>query len=257
MTVINALNFFSLSLNDWTVIAGAMALGLTGSFHCTMMCGGLALASAPQPKDQVYYHLGRLMAYMLLGFGVFFLGKIFQLQTIHPAFTFIPHLFFSLYFMVWGLEQYFGKKLFPSLSFFIKGHKQKLYPKLYRLIGLEHPLKKFSLGLISIFLPCGLLYGMLFSLLPSKSPIAVVFGVLFFFLGTMPGLIAIPTIVNKLLPPLLSKTGIHMPRVFGIFLVFLGLSTLGVRAHLFLKHSGPDKTQHQELKKIQDPPRCH
>jgi sulfite exporter TauE/SafE len=63
----------------WT----AFLLGLAGSLHCAGMCGPLVLAlaktrprTARESTGSVFYHLGRVTSYCLLGLMLGFLGHI-------------------------------------------------------------------------------------------------------------------------------------------------------------------------------------
>ncbi len=66
----------------WT----AFLLGLAGSLHCAAMCGPLVLALAKarvrpmtvrEATGRLFYHLGRVASYCLLGLALGFLGRVF------------------------------------------------------------------------------------------------------------------------------------------------------------------------------------
>ena len=68
----------------------AIIFGLLGSFHCVGMCGPIAFMlpvdrsnSFRKVSQILTYHLGRLLAYALIGFGFGLIGKslyIFGIQ---------------------------------------------------------------------------------------------------------------------------------------------------------------------------------
>jgi uncharacterized protein len=72
------------------MLISAFVLGLLGSFHCVGMCGPIAFM-LPVDRTNTYkkvlqitiYHLGRLLAYSIIGFIFGLVGKslnIFGLQ---------------------------------------------------------------------------------------------------------------------------------------------------------------------------------
>ena len=142
---------FNLSYLPWV----SFLAGLGGSLHCVGMCGGLVTATCQKSHDIARYQVGRLMGYLILGFFAGILGNIFTIQEANPKLTLIPGLFLGALFLFWGIQNYRGKKAELPMPKFLS----RLYTSLWlRLIQKnQNASKAFFTGLISLFLPCGLL----------------------------------------------------------------------------------------------------
>lgn len=85
--------------------------------------------------------------------------------------------------------------------------------------------KSFFTGLISIFLPCGLLYGVILGGVAVQHPLMALISMFFFWLGTIPSMITAPHILKKILNPLRSK----LPKTYGATLIIIGVVTVSMR----------------------------
>ena len=205
----------------------SFAAGLGGSLHCVGMCGGLVTASCQKPKDVGRYQIGRLIGYLCLGFFAGVLGKIFTIQEANPKITLIPGLILGCLFLFWGVQNYRGKKDKIQLPKFLN----KLYTKLWlRLVYKnENSSKAFYTGLLSLFLPCGLLYGVVLGVATFEHSIHALLTMLFFWLGTLPAMLLAPSILQKILKPL----KIRLPKTYAISLILIGLMTISFRVIRF------------------------
>jgi sulfite exporter TauE/SafE len=198
-----------------------------GSLHCVGMCGGLVTATCQKSSEVIRYQFGRLLGYMTLGFFAGLLGKIFTIQVNNPKLTLIPGLFLGGLFLFWGIQNYRGKKAeIPLPKFF-----NDLYTRLWmRFIQRNSSFtKSFFTGLLSIFLPCGLLYGVVLGVAAFDHSIQAVTAMFFFWLGTVPSMIVAPTILQKVLKPLKSK----LPKTYAISLIVIGIMTITFRVTRF------------------------
>jgi sulfite exporter TauE/SafE len=197
--------------------------GLSGSLHCVGMCGGLVTAICGSTKDVFSYQTGRLIGYLTLGALGGFVGGFLSFKTIHPYWSLIPAVFLASLFIFWGLSHLKGKKAeIPTPKFL-----GRFYFHLWnRMVKKNEGLNRaMATGLISIFLPCGLLYGVVLATLSLENSYEALFSMVFFWLGTTPAMVAAPNFIRKLINPLQRR----LPKIFGLGLIFIGLMTLSLR----------------------------
>lgn len=222
--------------------------GIGGSLHCVGMCGGLVTSTCQKSNDVAKYQFGRLLAYLFLGFFAGFLGKIFSIQEKNPKLTLIPGLILGGLFLYWGIQNFQKKKaeipMPKSLS--------KLYSKLWRLMVYKNTSmsKSFFTGFISIFLPCGLLYGIVLSIAAFEHSFHALITMFFFWLGTLPSMLLAPSIAQKILRPLKLK----LPRAYALSLITIGLITIGFRVSRFQEINSRPMDSHATSKQVHS---CH
>lgn len=149
--------------------------GLTGSLtHCLVMCGPVVACQSAcgggcgkrmSAASQWQYHLGRLLAYGALGFFAALLSK--QLA----AATYWPTLSAAMMVMAGGL-------------FLLSA----IIPNQHALLGLS-PKNGFLRGVLVSFMPCGLIYAALMMAATLTTPLAGMFAMWLFVLGTIPALL--------------------------------------------------------------------
>lgn len=215
--------------------------GIGGSLHCVGMCGGLVTATCSRSSEVVRYQFGRLAAYLILGFFAGMLGKIFTIQADHPKLTLIPGLIIGLLFLFWGVQNYRGKKAEIPTPKFFNGIYTKLWMKfIHQNKGFS---KSFFTGLLSIFLPCGLLYGVVLGVAAFEHSFQALFAMFFFWLGTVPSMVLAPSIIQKFLRPFKSK----LPKTYAISLIIIGLATIGFRISHFQEVSTPHAVGKEQI----------
>ena len=204
----------------------AFVIGITGSLHCVAMCGALSTSCTTSNSHQYSYHGGRITSYGVLGLICGMLGLTFQSFFNNPYVKNIPSFFLSILFIYWGHRLLKGKKPSILLPKKMSSILQKNFAHAYRL---EKGIRRaFSIGFLSAFLPCGLLYGVLMSLTIFQSPIIGLVGMVFFALGTIPALFASPILIKKILRPLHERS----PKLTSLSLISLGLITIFYRLSL-------------------------
>lgn len=229
LTDIENLSFFLLAWAGWLT-------GLTGALHCVGMCGPLISNCAGETKSMASYQVGRLFGYLFLALAGSMLGLGLSSLTQNPWISVIPGLLIGALFIIWGLRSLGGERIKFSLPAPLKALQQR---------GLSLAFKKFQgtprsflVGLLSIFLPCGLLYAVVLSALALNNLASTLTIVFFFWLGGVPVLMGAQSLIKKILTPLQEKR----PLLTGISLMAIGLATLAFR--LFQSFS-------------QNPPNCH
>ena len=197
--------------------------GLGGSLHCVGMCGGLVTATCEKSHDVFRYQIGRLIGYLILGSLAGVLGSLLNFKNVHPLISFIPAIFIGLLFMYWGYQNYKGRKAEMPAPEFLR----QLYTKLWQKLVQKNKnfTKAFFTGLISIFLPCGLLYGVVLGTLAFQHLHQALFAMFFFWLGTVPSMVVAPGLVQHLIRPLKAK----LPKTFAISLMLIGVMSITFR----------------------------
>jgi sulfite exporter TauE/SafE len=209
----------------WT----AFTLGLLGSTHCVGMCGPLALALPLSRQERfrlmlesLYYNLGRVITYTLLGAVFGLLGQGITLAGFQKGLALglgIALLLAALF--SFNLESSLLK--LPFLKTFYSWLRHKL-ASLLRKPGAKTLL---TAGVLNGFLPCGLVY---FALAGALSSSGVGEGMLFmaaFGLGTMPLMLALLWMGNIIGAPVkrrLRKVAPVLMIAFALLLIFRGLN---------------------------------
>ena len=166
----------------------AFLAGLVTSLHCAGMCGPLACAIMPAPKDPVdastvstVYHLSRLLSYGVLGALAGGIGRWPLTLLSESALRYLPW-FFVLFFLAIAVR--FDQRL-PKLPVLGRAYSWLLFR--LRGKGGRSPLHTAAtLGLATPLLPCGPLYFLLSLALLSGSALRGAETLLAFGLGTVP-----------------------------------------------------------------------
>lgn len=170
------------------MLASALALGLLGSLHCVGMCGPIALLL---PVDRtnglrkftqiLSYHLGRTLAYALMGLIFGFLGKglyVFGLQQKLSLIIGIIMILLVLLPYSIARKYSFSKPIYGVISRI----KSKLGSELQKKTADTF----LTIGFLNGFLPCGLVYMALFGAIAMGNPAEGALYMALFGLGTAP-----------------------------------------------------------------------
>lgn len=176
-------------------LGSALILGLIASVSsCMAVVGGLSLSisasyakssNSSKYKPQIYFHLGRIIGFFILGFGVGLLGLEFRnyLETSN-----IPNLLMLLagiIMLILGINLldvfYFSKRLQIKMPKFIS-------KSLLKSEEIKNEFTPALLGVITFFLPCGFTQAAQIQALSSGSPLRGGLYMLTFALGTLPAL---------------------------------------------------------------------
>lgn len=172
----------------------AFLLGLLGSLHCLGMCGPIAfmlpIGTAKGLKKVGYvglYHLGRLMAYALIGsiFGV--LGKSLTLFGVQQQLSIgIGVLMLLSVAIPFVFHKYKNSPCFVVNTY----HKWvfKIQSKLGKTLKKSNPDTLLTIGFLNGFLPCGLVSMALLGAIGSSGghPLTGGLYMVYFGLGTVP-----------------------------------------------------------------------
>ncbi len=206
----------------------ALATGLMGGLHCVGMCGPLISSVNKKKKDIYLYQVGRLTGYLILALIAGSLGlKVSQLG---PKISLWGGISLGLMFLIWGGQGFFRSSIkkggfFATLS-------QKIFARF--LPNVLKSKNSYLFGLLSLFLPCGLLYGVILVSLGLGGPLKAVMALFFFWLGTIPALSGLAYIIQLFLRPIREK----YPRTSSLLLVTVGLVTIFIRVQSALFSTG-------------------
>lgn len=207
-----------------------LLIALGGSLHCVGMCGGLVMAFAPTTKSSINYQLGRLIGYVSIGVLASFIGDIISKYFQSDIITLLMSIFMGFLLIMWGIKLINQKKLKMRLPSFVGNFATSLYKiKLIRELQNKN-IKALLLGFLSIFLPCGFLYGLVLVVAVYNNPLLAGISMLTFWLGTLPALTFAPKIFQKLLNPIRNKA----PFLSSSFLIIIGITTISFRLYQFL-----------------------
>ncbi len=170
------------------MLFSAFILGLLGSFHCIGMCGPIAFM-LPVDRTNGYkkvsqiaiYHIGRLLAYSLIGLVFGIIGKSLYLFGFQQQLTIAIGVIMILAVII--PDRAFNKYNFSKPVF-------KVISKIKSALGSA--LKKktadtfLTIGFLNGFLPCGLVYMALFGAIASGNALEGSFYMATFGFGTIP-----------------------------------------------------------------------
>ncbi len=206
----------------------AFVAGLGGSLHCIGMCGGLVVSCAPTKKSIITYQFGRLLGYSTLGLLAGLFGQIFTLQKENRILTLLPSLLIGGLLISWGIQSFRGKTVEIKLPKFLNLIISKLWKKALTSKDGSRG-RSFLVGGLSIFLPCGLLYGIVLTLASFQNPLVGLLCMAAFWLGTVPAMGLAPELVRRVFKPLFK----FAPRFSSVVLFTIGLSIIIFRVLVF------------------------
>ncbi|MFT3761356.1 MAG: sulfite exporter TauE/SafE family protein [Pseudoxanthomonas sp.] len=151
---------------DWLVLGAALAAGTLGSVHCAAMCGGIATgicAAAPArgwwPALQA--NLGRIGGYVIAGALVGGIGGgVLRVLRIDGLALGLRMAAGGVLVLV-ALRLFGGEGRFNFLSAPGARLWQKLQPLRRLLLPADNGWRRFGVGLLWGWLPCGLSLGLL------------------------------------------------------------------------------------------------
>ena len=198
----------------------ALLFGLLSSFHCIGMCGPIALMLPLDRNNQakkvtqiITYHLGRLIAYALIGFVFGMLGKGFLLAGLQQKTSILLGIAIILVVVIPEkvLANFnFSKPIFKMISVVKSALGTQFKNKSYQSL--------FTIGLLNGFLPCGMVYVALFGAVAMQSPTLGVLYMIMFGLGTIPLMSSLVYLKNFMTISLRNKIQKAIPYVA----VFIG-----------------------------------
>ncbi|MBR9915341.1 MAG: sulfite exporter TauE/SafE family protein [Algicola sp.] len=199
----------------------AIIFGLLGSFHCVGMCGPIAFMlpvdrrNSTKKITQVFiYHLGRLLAYSLIGFIFGLVGKGLYIFGLQQQLSIAIGLLIIVVVLI------------PVQTF----NKYNLSKPIYRVISkvktsLGKALKKrtadtfLTIGFLNGFLPCGLVYMAIIASFAIENAVQSSLYMFLFGVGTIP-LMTSAIYLGKFLNVRAKQ---RIQRAIPVFVILMGL----------------------------------
>lgn len=214
-----------------SVIVAGVILGLASNLHCLGMCGPIAMVIPLNRKSNLtillgalQYNFGRLLAYSILGVIIGLIGMLINVFNLLQVLSIIAGVLIILF----ALRKQISS-LFPKNLGLIK--IQKLLQKgLNFAVHSKSKMKLIMLGLVNGFLPCGMVYFALISASLAGSIIGGISGMLAFGVGTLPMMMVIPFVMNKISFRFKAKMNFIIPYmmvIVGTLIIVRGLN-LGI-----------------------------
>jgi uncharacterized protein len=191
------------------MILPALLMGVLGSAHCAVMCGGVAAAACGRPKASITFNLGRVATYALLGAIA---GAFGAMSTIF-AVALRPLAAIALLGL--GLHLAGITNVFTTV--------EKLGLPLWRKLAplTQRPLHATVLGAVWGFVPCGLVYAALAVAASTGSAVTGALAMLAFGAGTLPVMTLIGAVAGSLVMRFLARPLVR--RTAGLFVLVLGV----------------------------------
>ncbi|WP_298238910.1 sulfite exporter TauE/SafE family protein [uncultured Algibacter sp.] len=170
------------------MLLSALILGLLGSFHCVGMCGPIAFMLPVDRTNTVkkisqisIYHIGRLLAYSLIGLVFGLIGKSLFIFGYQQQLSIIIGVLMILVVII-------PQNIFNKYNF-----SKPIYKAISKVkSALGSALKKktmdtfLTIGFLNGFLPCGLVYMALFAAIAGGNAASGSLYMVVFGLGTIP-----------------------------------------------------------------------
>ena len=184
-------------MNAGLTLAGAFLLGLIASGHCLLMCGGItgALTLATQPGGGGHarlvlllgYQFGRIGSYMLAGLSLAGVGA----ALVH--FVDQDQVRLTLRWLSAALFALIGLNLLARGRGFDLGLGRYVWARLApfgrRFLPVRRLPQALAFGALWGWMPCGLVYSVLFIAWLSMDPLRSALIMMMFGLGTMPAVL--------------------------------------------------------------------
>lgn len=217
----------------------AFVIGVIASIStCMAVVGGLVLSmSATFAKEgdkvrpQIFFHLGRLVSFFVLGGVIGALGSVFKLG-VNGAF--LLSMIVGIVMLILGLNLLnifpWAKKLQPTLPNFIGRN-------VHGLKNINHVLTPILVGVVTFFLPCGFTQSMQLYTLTTGSFLAGALTMTAFALGTLPVLALLSfgsaAIHKKAQSDVFFKTAGMVVIFFALLNIYNSLVAIGFLPPLF------------------------
>ncbi|MFD0963802.1 sulfite exporter TauE/SafE family protein [Pseudofulvibacter geojedonensis] len=203
------------------LVWSGLILGFLGSFHCIGMCGPLAVM-LPISNNQLnkkhgqilLYHLGRIVAYSILGLLFGIAGKGFQFAGIQQQLSILIGVIMILLVVFPKVSNRLTIRLLVINILLTRLKKQMgLYLKKDSYYAL------FCFGFFNGFLPCGMVYIALVGAIAMPSLLESSLYMLLYGLGTVPLLSVLLYIKNSFS----IKFKKQLQRIIPFFVVAIGI----------------------------------
>jgi len=227
-------------------LAAAFLLGLIASGHCLVMCGGitgaLALATRKDSRGRprldllLGYQAGRIFSYMLAGLSLAGIGAALVHFVDQDHVRVALRLLSAALFALLGLSLLIrGRGLDPGIGRQVWG---RLAPLGRRFLPVRSLPQALAFGAVWGWMPCGLVYSVLFIAWASMDPLRSALIMAMFGLGTLPAILGGAYGAGRSIA-FLGRSGMRS----GIAVVLLLFAVFTAGGPWLVAHSGMHSTQ--------------
>lgn len=216
-----------LGISDNMSYGFVFLIGLVAALStCLAVTGGLLVAVAAKYNEQnpglsgwekfkptLYFNIGRVVSYTVLGAAVGALGSVL---TLSPQVNGIVTILASAVMIILGFQLL---KLFPELSRFQPKMPKFLGHKIHDLSDSNNKAAPFFLGAGTFFLPCGFTQALQLYVLSKGDPMTGALTMLAFSLGTLPALLSLSALSSFIK----GRVQQYFLRFAGVTVILLGL----------------------------------
>ncbi|MDX2320971.1 MAG: sulfite exporter TauE/SafE family protein [Moritella sp.] len=212
-------------------LIAAFMIGVLGAGHCIAMCGGISGAiahankqsSGPNSLTPLFYNLGRVSSYTLIGAIVGYTAQIglnfgagYDLLLILRFISGVTLILIGLYIAQLNSAILQLEKVGRLVWVYIQ-------PLARQFLPLKTPYHAFPLGFLWGWLPCGLVYSALTLALSSGSALDSALTMFAFGLGTFPIMFLVGSLSSKFNSLIQSS---KFKKCSGLLLMLFGLHVI-------------------------------
>src|SRR6478736_4776167 len=176
----------------------ALILGLAGSLHCIFMCSPLAMAvtglKGTFMLNRIVYNLGRIFSYGILGVLVSSFGLLFQFSGYQNLLS----ITLGCILIVMGISG-MSSVYIPQVNRVMSKGTNVLKKMFSKFIGKKTWGAMTMMGMLNGLLPCGLTYLALTYCITLPRPDQGFLFMAIFGLGTLPVMLGLTTVLQKLI----------------------------------------------------------
>ncbi|MCB0399729.1 MAG: sulfite exporter TauE/SafE family protein [Winogradskyella sp.] len=203
------------------MLYSAFILGLLGSLHCVGMCGPIAFmlpvdrTNSFKKVSQIgIYHIGRLLAYSLIGLVFGLVGKSLNLFGVQQQLSIAIGILMIVVVLI-PYKTFAKYNLSKPLNKVISKVKSNLGQALKK----KTPDTFLTIGFLNGFLPCGLVYMAVFGAVATGNLLQGSFYMVLFGLGTIP-LMTSAIYLGKFLNQTIKQ---RIQKAIPVFVVIIGV----------------------------------
>jgi len=231
----------------FNTLTTSFLIGILGSMHCAGMCGGL-VTTLSMGRSRVWvtglmaYQFGRISTYTLLGMIAGIIGSVITGIAWFSQAQFYLSILAGIMMITFGLH----------IAGWMPDPFTRIISRFYKFTGLgqwvatartsTNPASWYFVGALNGLLPCGLVYAALSLNLAVGNPVRSSVGMFLFGLGTIPSMMLVPVIFQKLTTKIRART----IKVAAMLVVLVGVVTMlrgtGLMHHLM--HHNMNMQQH-------------
>ncbi len=200
-----------------------LVIGFVGSGHCIGMCGPFVMGYSQTDNNHwsshVLYGLGRSTTYALMGLVVSSFGQVLQSMVGFRALLLVLAGLLMVYLALAELKLL--RVSLPSIQNW-QGYQRTVQ----RLFNQTYWYRTYPLGVVLGFIPCGLT-AIALSLALTQPPVIATVGMFLFGVGTMPAMVGLGLLIQRLKFPRLQRYIAILMVIFGSLTIWLGTYQLG------------------------------